>query len=159
MKPILCLFLLFSPSALADEAADRASIERVIAALRVDATSSDWESRIAAVAESPKAVAELKRVGAVQFTFAIQSTGKPTVTISHEPWGEATFNLPMTVTPDLLAQIVVVEIRFVTADVALVEGGWEHDDAHLRRPVLFVMKRVGNDWKIASARELAPRRF
>ena len=44
--------------------------------------------------------------------------------------------------------ITVKKIRFVTANVAVV-------DAVRTGPALLVMKKVGTDWKIASARRLA----
>jgi hypothetical protein len=44
--------------------------------------------------------------------------------------------------------MIVKKIRFVTADVAMV-------DAVDKGPVLIVLKKVGTDWKIASLRRLA----
>jgi len=47
-------------------------------------------------------------------------------------------------------RFVSTTIRFITPDVALVDGTWQ------TVPLLFVMKKEENDWKIASLRTLAP---
>jgi hypothetical protein len=102
VKAIVCLTLLFASCALADEEADRVSIEHAITAL----------------------------------------SDHPNVTISHEPWGEATINL-------MSPGILIATIRFITPDVALADG-----TTHTI-PLLFVMKREGENWKIASVYVLA----
>jgi hypothetical protein len=66
----------------------------------------------------------------------------PKVTISHEPWGEATINL-------MSPGILIATIRFITQNVALADGTAQ------TTPLLFVMKREGENWKIASAYVLA----
>ena len=89
-------------------------------------------------------------------------TDQPVVTISKEPWGEVTIDFPATLSlppMNIVApRIVSGAIRFITPDVALAEGDWIYDDGVVMRsvPLLFVMKREGEDWKIASLRVLAP---
>ena len=77
-------------------------------------------------------------------------TDHSTVTISHEPWGEATINLP--------GRESRTSIAFITADVALAEGACTYEDDHSgsqTTPLLFVMKKEGDGWKIAFIRVLA----
>ncbi len=94
----------------------------------------------------------------------------PTVTISHDPWGEATINFPgMPPLPPagfypwinlwIYPRIVSGAIRFITPDVALAEGAWIYQDGAATQtiPLLFVMKKEGDNWKIASLRVLASR--
>src|ERR1039458_6776399 len=94
---------------------------------------------------------------------------RPTVTISHEPWGEATINFPWTdyLIKALRARTLEIlnprigsrTIRFLTPDVALVDGAWTYkDDGATTRTtlLLFVMKKERGNWKIASIRVLAP---
>jgi hypothetical protein len=87
----------------------------------------------------------------------------PTVTTSHEVWGEAAINFPgvgSITFEEVNPQIVSGAIRFITPDVALADGACRYNDdsaATQSTPLLFVMKREGGDWKIASLRVLAPR--
>jgi len=76
---------------------------------------------------------------------------RPTVTPSGRPWGEAGVEIP----PEWRAWFDA--IRFVTKDVALVEGACEFDDngATRRKPLFLVVRRQGADWKIATLRLLA----
>jgi hypothetical protein len=151
MKAILCLPLLFASCALADEASDRAAIGRVIASL------NERPSRAGSVGESPVATAELNRLLILGIS-RVQASGLPTVTISHEPWGEATLNFPGISTLPATAGIVAGAMRFLTPEVALVEAEWKSEEVTtVPKPLLFVMKKVGEDWKIASARVLAQR--
>jgi hypothetical protein len=127
MKARLWVILFFAGCAWADEAADRAAIVRVIAALnavprRGDLFTPDVDGRAA-----------LER---------------PTVVISHEPWGEATINLPGTGVGRAIASR---QIRFVTPDVAVVDGEFVADGTAL----FFVMKRDAGEWRIASVRLVA----
>jgi len=139
MKTVLCLSLFFAACAFADETADRAAIGRAIAAL------NEQPSRIAEIAESRAAARELD---------VLQFSGRPRVTISHEPWGEATIDY--SATEVVRYKIVSGAVRFLTPEVALVDGAMTRQDGtFLYRPILFVMKKVGDGWKIASARMLA----
>ena len=86
------------------------------------------------------------------------------VIISHEPWGEATINFPgigsITSVEILNPQITASAIRFITPDVALADGACTYKDdgtTTQTTPLLFVLKREGDDWKIASLRLLVPR--
>jgi hypothetical protein len=130
MKPVLCLSLFLASIAWADEATDRASITTTISwvnSLYVDSTP-----------DFPDSV-ELLRGARGNFG---------TVVISKEPWGEATW-FPAAVAK--APHFVVQTIRFVTPDVALVEG---IDRLNGNTSVLFVLKKDGIAWRIASFKRI-----
>jgi hypothetical protein len=140
MKSIIIASVLFGGAVwAADEVADRAAIENTIRVFslmpsRAVLYTSDFDHE------------ELVRFGKTPDSGAIPVTveGAPgTVVISKEPMGEAQW-FPAGVH----GSITVKKIRFVTADVAMV-------DAVDKGQVLIVLKRVGTDWKIASLRRLA----
>jgi hypothetical protein len=146
MKAILCLPLLLTACACADEPADRAAIRRTIAVL------NRLPRDVPAVAESPTAAAEIDAL--LLSAPSLRDPGRLTVIISHEPWGEATFGPA----PPEFNWILSGAIRFIAPKVALVDGDWTRQDGtSLHQPVLFVMKKAGDVWKIAAARVLAPR--
>jgi len=142
VKLIPCIPLLFAAAATADDAADRAAIGRTIAAL------SETPQRAALFSQGADAARELERLGRVG------TPDLPTVTISHEPWGEATIDF-------LCLQRIVTRlgsgaIRFITSDVALADGVWTYgeDGKTHTAPLLFVMKKEAGNWKIVSIRIL-----
>ena len=92
VKAILCLPLFFVACASADEAADRVAIGRAIATL------NELPRPTALFTEDANASTELEwlpKVNPLAFRMAA-FRNRPTVTISHEPWGEATINFPWT---------------------------------------------------------------
>jgi hypothetical protein len=175
VKASLCLPLLFASFALADEASDRAAINRTIAALN---RLSQRDRLFTEDADAASELARLPKVSPVAFPIP-RSAGDPaswplhdhpTVTISHDPWGEATINFPvMPLLPPadfypwisllINPRIASGTARFITPDVALVEGVWIYQEGAAAQtvPLLFVMKKEGDNWKIASLRVLAPR--
>lgn len=145
MKRILCLSLLvagwtlFPSYSRADEATDREAINRLIAGL------SSFPQRAAFFTADADGV-DLLRAAPL-----------PSVTISHEPWGEARINFPSS--PINTRFSVSAAIRFITPDVALADGVRTYNDdsgAAQTTPLLFVMKREGDQWKIASVRITTP---
>ena len=155
VKAAWCAPLLFSSFALADQVADRLAIGRVIALL------NEPSQRNAAFAASGYGRAEfdrLRRLHPRAFRIVPPSrdaasplADHPTVTISHEPWGEATIDFP----GPMRGAIV-----FIASGVALAEGACtfeDEDGGPASNPLLFVMKKEGDNWKIASLRVLAPR--
>src|SRR3974390_3178628 len=86
----VCFFLLFSGAVWADEAADRASIERVIHALNEVPVARELFT-----ADSSSEFDRLPKVSARPFgpspTPPLPRSG-PRVIISREPWGEATID-------------------------------------------------------------------
>lgn len=110
----------------ADEASDREAIRRTIVQLRAFTADFDNPAELARIRTAP---------GSLQ---------PPEVLISTEPWGEADIFIPM---PGV-SFIVVKKIRFLTPEIALV-------DAYARTPVLMVLRKEAETWKIASIRILA----
>jgi hypothetical protein len=135
MKTILGGFLLLASSAIAaEEAVERASIATTISWLNGSVLDPDLFT-----ADFPDS-AELTR--GAQGNFGAR------VVISKEPWGEATwFPLPASRTP----RFVIQSVRFVTPDVAVVDG---IDRQNESRSVLFVVKKDGIAWRIAAFRRV-----
>jgi hypothetical protein len=157
-RVILCLSLIFGSCALAaDEEADRAAIGQTIAALNQVPPPAGMFT--------DDAVSDLGRLpGMIPVQFQPNATvvaaGGLTVVISREPWGEAQIypaggfpHVRIIVNPRFASGA----IRFITPDVAMVEGSYTHRDGDMVEtiPLLFLMKRDGDVWKIASVRLLA----
>jgi hypothetical protein len=149
MKSIVLAFVFCAGVWAADEAADRAGIEKTISALSV------WPTRVTLFTADFDDQRELLRVVSVSFPAVCpevwwESCGMRVepgeVVISKEPWGEATW-IPVGMNMNV-ARIRITRIRFLTPEVAMV-------DAVSRDPLLIVMRKVGTDWKIASLRILA----
>jgi len=149
-----------APYVLAEESADRAAIERTIAAL------NEQPVRPTLFTGDASASSELARLPPVlwpQFSVWVGTRAShPTVTISHEPWGEATIGFAVPNSPKmeiLNPRLAGGPVSFITPDVATVDGTWTYNDGTALQiiPILFVMKREGADWKIASLRVLGPR--
>jgi hypothetical protein len=167
VKAILFVALSFASFAFANEAADdeadTAAIHHTIADLNWLAMRSSPFTADANVAEE---LGHLPRVPYWRSSaYSVLWAGPPTVTISKEPWGEATITFPgfssfpeVSAHPIPIPKITSGAIRYITPDVALVEGTWtsEGDGVATRTvPLLFVMKREADKWKIASIRTLA----
>jgi hypothetical protein len=157
MKVLLCLPLAFAAAAWADEAADRASIERVIAAVNEVPAP---EAVFTADSDAAAALERIWKGKSLRYRFGPRhgsSSGTPTVTISHEPWGEATIGNPLPPTEIMNPRILSRSIRFLTPGVALADATcvyWTTAGAQTT-PLLFVLKKVAGNWKIASLRVLA----
>lgn len=100
MKSILLVTVLLATGSAwaADEVADRASIEKVVASL--NAFTADFDSR-------------------VELAQAMKADPKPTVLISKEPWGEATISIAGI---GMTSALVTNHVRLVTPDVAIVDA-------------------------------------
>jgi hypothetical protein len=174
VKAILCLPLLLASYASAEEAADRTAIEHTIAALnelpqRPAIFTGDGASELRRLPDVRPTAVRGAIVGLSGNPGPAPRMDGPTVTISSEPFGEATINFPgVTVLPGLSStsttqvlnpRISPGAIRFITPEVAVADGTWTYKDnsgATQTVPLLFVMKKEGDDWKIASVRLLAP---
>jgi hypothetical protein len=133
VQSALLLSLLSAVSAWSDEPADRSAIDRTISSLNGIPRPTE---QFTADSDAPSALDQLKIKGS-------------TVAVSHEPWGEASMTMR---TPTILARAT----RFVTPDVALVDGTCSYPYPESGSPIslLFVMKKEGDVWKIASLRVL-----
>ncbi len=142
MRPILCLCILLASRAWADEAADRAAIEKTVHALNTAPLSREL---FTADFHDFNKLAPLRLQG-----------GGGAVVISHEPWGEATW-YPI-LYPRVKLRVVIRSIRFITPVVAHVRGidQSDEDTSPTSQEVVLVLKKEGVDWRIASFRVLAP---
>jgi hypothetical protein len=134
MKALVCIPLLFAAHAWADQAADRAAIERVVGVLN--------SSRPGEMPDSSLFTAD-----ADNQLDRLADLNRRLFQASKEPWSEAT-----------APRMAIQSIRFVTPDVALVDAAdTQYGSVILARriPVLLVMKKEGADWRIASLRVLA----
>ena len=150
---LLLLPLLFTLQAPAEEITDRAAIAGVIAALNQIPLRPEL---FTADSDAPAVIRELLR-GVV----IVNRDQVPTVTISHEPWGEATLNFPPqnSLPSEMLhPRFVPGVINFTTPHAALARGSCVYlNESPVRTtPLAFVMKKQGNVWKIASLLVLAP---
>jgi hypothetical protein len=148
VKIVLGLAIVLTSAVWADEAADRATIEATVSTLNTSPAPSNIFT-----ADFPNAAAlqGIRQQGTPAKTripaegVAIQTPGG-TLVISREPMGEATwYPAPGTA---IAPRFVTRSVTFVAADTAVVVA------AYGPQPVLFVVKREGTDWRIASFRVL-----
>lgn len=150
MKTILCLVLGLSSLVWANEASDRAAVEKVILGLndspqnpalfmpgfsgfpqlaRLDTQPASEVGRVASSRRSPNSM-DLRNAAIIR-DAAIH------VVISREPWGEAALYIPPTVPvadsypalPDqgrVISRFQIQSVRFIAKDVALVEAVKDH---------------------------------
>jgi hypothetical protein len=80
------------------------------------------------------------------------------VNISHEPWGEATIDIQPNLRHEVSnPKVTIGTIRFITSDVAITDGAFTYLDGVAQiTPLLFVIKRQADGWRIASVRLLSP---
>jgi hypothetical protein len=158
VKAILLVILISVPGLRAEDAAENTAIQRTIEAL------NQSPLRIDLFASDTNAAAELSRLPRGVLKLRIPenpSSAQPTLTISKEPWGEATINFPgspVLPTIEINSRITSGAIRYITSDVALAEGTLttkgDGDDTRIT-PLLFVMKKEHDQWKIASIRVIS----
>ena len=160
MRYLLCLPLLFASFASADEVTDRYAIRSVIATLNDSSSDASHSAPFAANSDAASELAHLRQLHPSEFRAVPPfddswvQTSEPVLVISKQPWGEARIDFPTVPTR------VNHAIAFVEPDVALAEGAYTYRDnsATLQTvPLLFVMKREGDGWKIAALRVLAAR--
>jgi hypothetical protein len=137
MRALLSLALLLAAPAYAD---DETAIRRAIVALNQIPPPG---SLFTADSDAPHVLDRLR--------IHLRHLNRPTVVISHDPWGEANIVFP----PVVLANPAIAPgaVRLITPDVAIVDAACIYTVETI--PLLFVMRKEGNDWKIASARILA----
>ena len=106
VKVILCLPLFFAAYASADEAADLVAIGRAISKLNELPRPTALFTQDANASSEPEWLPTVNPLAFLLAAFRILEppsdpvfllqADHPTVTISHEPWGEATINFPWT---------------------------------------------------------------
>jgi hypothetical protein len=131
VRNLFWLLPLYAACLWADEAADRAAIDQALSALNDPAQRAGLYTKEADSAVDFDHLLQLhRRYSAIM----IGGAG------GNEPW--ITLTVP---------RIVSGAIRFITTDVAMVDGASTIDGAvtlERRAPLLFVMKREGGQWKI-----------
>ena len=159
MKAFVCLLLLFTAYARADEPADRAAIARTIDALNDCPRCADpFTDLFTGDADGRGVPEQLRREGDRYRQWPACAFEQPTITISKEPWGEYTLNYPCSVLPTQTPRIASGTVRFLTSDIALANGEATYRNGSgviHSTPLLFVMQKVRGVWKIASMRVLA----
>jgi hypothetical protein len=177
MRLVLCLSILMASSAgAADEAADRAAIEKVISTLNSapgspglftdDFGDGAVLTSLGVYRDSPR---DSPRDGpAVTIPVAAPESGQPTIhvsvgeismCVSHDPMGELGPCGGMDRSGSAPAsRFIIQSLRLITPEVALVDAVHNREFAGLSRrsPVLLVLRREGGVWKIASLRVMAP---
>jgi hypothetical protein len=130
MKAVLCLTILLAICARADEVSDRGAIRDLMA----DLNHPD---------QHPLAdlfTADADRAEQARLAYLVRRLEE-----RKRPWSE-------TATPAIIAR----SVRFVTAEVALVDATYAPYGAVFPgSPMLFVLKKVATVWRIASVRELS----
>jgi len=164
MTRILWIVLISTACLWSGESGDRAAIDRSISALnemprRTDLFTPD--------AHATSLLDRLWKGKRLSFRVRTRLDGgessatsvRPNVTISHEPWGEATISMPTMPVEVVNPKIVSQVIRLITPDVALVDGAsvYDSDTGSESTPLLFVMKKVGERWMIAACRAVVKR--
>ena len=138
MIALLCLPLFLATALQADKAQDRAAIDKVITAL------NDPSERANLFMKDADSVVNFDRLIGVH---RLPAPSPGLVVGMNETWTQLT-------TP----RVVSERIRFVTPDVATVDGASTIDGAIMlarRVPLLFVMKKAGAEWRISAVRVLA----
>ena len=138
MRAVFCFPLFFAVGLWADEAQDRAAIHNVIVAINNPAKRAGLFTRDADCGVDFDRLLDLhKRVWPLGEGIGIDET-----------WTELT-----------APRVVSGVIRFITPDVAIVDGASTIVGAVTlagRVPLLFVMKREGTEWRISVVRVVAP---
>ena len=139
VKLILCFPLLCAFGLWADEAQDRAAIDKAIAALNDPAQRAGLFTKDADSSVDLGRLLDLHRKNSSSRGFVIGM---------DETWTEMT-----------VPRVVSGSIRFVTPDVAIVDGASTIRGAVTLAPsvpLLFVMKREGKEWRIGAVRAGTP---
>jgi hypothetical protein len=131
-QSVLLVSLILAVSARSDEPADCSAIDRTISSLNGIKRPTE---NFTADSDVRSTLDQLRTVKGF------------TVAISHEPWGEANIKMQ---TPTIVGR----STRFITSNVALVDGTCSYAEGGTPVPLLFVMKKEGDVWKIASLRVL-----
>jgi hypothetical protein len=171
MRLVLCLSILMASSAwAADEAADRAAIDKVISTLNSSPGVPGLFTEDFGDDGVLISLGVYRNTPSVTIPTTTPEGGRPTIhvavgaismCVSHEPMGELAPCGEIDRSASTSAsRFVIQSVRLITPDVALVDAVNSRDVAGLSRhsPVLLVLRRDGDVWKIASLRVMAPPR-
>jgi hypothetical protein len=137
MKVIFCIPLFLTVGLWADEAQDRAAIDKVIVTLNDPAHRAELFTK-----EADSGVDFSRLIG-------LHLANSSHIVGVNETWTELT-----------VPRVVSGSIRFITPDVAIVDGASTIEGAvTLPRnvPILFVMKKEGTLWRIDAVRVVRTR--
>ena len=155
---------MFAACLWSDESGDRAAIGRSISALneiprRTDLFTPDAYSRSLLDQLWKGKRLTFRARTRLDGAESSATTDRPNLTISHEPWGEATINMPPMPVEVVNPKIVSHVIRFITQDVALVDGAsvYDSDSGSETTPLLFVLKKEGERWMVITLRAVVQR--
>jgi hypothetical protein len=151
VKVFLCLTVLVSSALFADETTERAAIEATVAALNTSPSQPNLFTRDFANAdELQRFLGQAEQV--IESGGVVIRTEAATLTISREPMGEATVHFR------LAKRFVTRSVTFLSPDTAVVVAIHQRQfkpTTSQRIPALFVLRREGSAWRIASFRVLA----
>lgn len=153
---LLPFLLLGSFCAGAAEADERAAIGRAVAALN----ERTWRS--ATFTSDPLALAEFQKLlEGKKVEYHIRpGMGRPTLLISHDrPWGEAEIRVPAPSIELKNPRVVSGLVTFISEDVAVVDASLVERTGDTRQstPLVFVVKKEGDEWRIMALRVVAER--
>jgi hypothetical protein len=150
VRILLCLTALVASAAWADETTERAAIEATVAALNTSPSRPNLFTGDFANADELQRFLRLEGQ-VIQSDGVVVGTEAATLTISSEPMGEANLHFRP------LKRFVTRSITFLSPDTSVVVAIRERQfepTASKRVPVLFVLRREGSEWHIASFRVL-----
>jgi len=152
MRALVYLPLLLSFAASAADTDSRMAVMRTILALNAVPPRQSLFTANASIAPEFDRLWDGKRLsyGRVE----IPEGARPTIQISHEPWGEATIYFPSPRTEVVNPRVVTDEVRFVLDDLAIVDAAFVYDSetGRQRTRLFFVLRKDHDEWKIAAVR-------
>jgi hypothetical protein len=152
MRALAYLPLLLSFAASAADSDSRMAVMRTILAFNEGPPRQSLFTANASIAPEFDRLWDGKRLSYGR--VAPSEGARPTIQISHEPWGEATIGFPPLRTEVVNPRVVTDEVRFVFDDVAIVDGAFVYDSegGRQRTRLFFVLRKEHDEWKIAAVR-------
>src|SRR5689334_11176522 len=146
MRRVILLAIMAAAPALADQNDDRLAVMRAILALNYVPPPQSIFTPDASV--DPRLDQLWKGRPIRTRVIAPRPGERPTVQISHEPWGEATIGLPHVRFEITNPRIVTDAVDFITADLAVVDAASVYHSNSGREEVrlLLIVSRRGGEW-------------
>jgi hypothetical protein len=155
VKILVCLTVLVASAAWADENTERAAIEATVAALNTSPFQPNlFTGDFANADELQRFLGQAEQLieSSLPIDGVVVRTEAATLIISRQPMGEAILHFSP------LKRFVTRSVTFISPDTSVVVAIYERQfepTASKRVPVLFVLRREGSEWRIASFRVLA----